>query len=99
MVPEAIRLHARSVDHLEASTKNDLIALAQSPTIGVILPCSGFHTDGRFARAGFFADQGGILALATDCNPGTAPTPSMPAAISLAVRFCGLTPTEAISAA
>jgi imidazolonepropionase len=98
MIPEAIRLHARSVDHLEASTKADLVALAGSPTFGVILPCTGFHTDGRFARAGFFVDQGGAVALATNCNPGSAPGHSMPFAIALAVRRCGLTPQEAIAA-
>jgi imidazolonepropionase len=99
MIPEAIRLNARSVDHLEASTKPDLLALAQSRTMGVILPCTGFHTDGRYARGGFFVDSGGGLALATNCNPGTAPTHSMPFAIALAVRFCGLSPAEAIVAA
>jgi imidazolonepropionase len=99
MIPEAIRLHARSVDHLEASTKADLIMLAGSETFGVILPCAGFHIDGRYARAGFFVDQGGALALATDFNPGSAPTHSMPFAIALAVRRCGLTPAEAIAAA
>lgn len=99
MVPEAIRLFARSVDHLEASTKNDLLALAASQTIGVILPCTGLHTDQRFARAGFLVDQGGAVALATNCNPGTSPTHSMPFAIAAAVRFCGLTPAEAIAAA
>ncbi|MBX3750208.1 MAG: imidazolonepropionase [Opitutaceae bacterium] len=99
MIPEAIRLFARSVDHLEASRKDDLIALAKSPTVGVILPCTGFHTDGRYARAGFFVDQGGALALATNCNPGSAPVHSMPFAIALAVRHCGLTPAEAIAAA
>ena len=99
MIPEAIRLNARSVDHLEASTKADLLALAQSRTMGVILPCTGFHTDGRYARGGFFADSGGALALATNCNPGTAPTHSMPFVIALAVRFCGLSPAEAIVAA
>ncbi len=99
MIPEAIRLHARSVDHLEASTKADLIALAASETFGVILPATGFHTDQRFAKAGFFADKGGALALATNCNPGSAPTHSMPFAIALAVRFCGLLPAEAIVAA
>jgi imidazolonepropionase len=98
MIAEAIRLFARSVDHLEASRKNDLIALAKSPTIGVILPCTGFHTDGRYARAGFFVDQGGALALATNCNPGSAPTHSMPLAIALAARHCGITPAEAIAA-
>lgn len=99
MVPEAIRLNARSVDHLESSTKADLLALAQSRTIGVVLPCTGFHSHGRFARAGFFADAGGALALATNCNPGSAPTHSMPFAIALAVRHCGLSPAEAIVAA
>ncbi len=99
MIPEAIRLHARSVDHLEASTKKDLIALAQSPTCGVILPCTGLHTDQRFMRSRLFIEQGGALALATNCNPGTSPCHSIPLAIALAVRFCGLTPAEAIVAA
>lgn len=99
MIPEAIRLFARSVDHLEASRKEDLIALAKSPTMGVIIPCTGFHTDGRYARAGFFVDQGGAVALATNCNPGSAPVHSMPFAFALAVRHCGLTPAEAIVAA
>lgn len=98
MIPEAIRLHARSADHLEAASKADLTALAGSPTFGVILPCTGFHTDGRFARAGFFVDQGGALALATNCNPDSAPGHSMPFALALAVRRCGLTPQEAIAA-
>ena len=99
MIPEAIRLHARSVDHLEAATKKDLIALAASPTMGVILPGTGFHTDQRFARAGAFVDQGGAVALATNCNPGSSPTHSLPFVIALAVRFCGLSPAEAIAAA
>ncbi|MEI7551950.1 MAG: imidazolonepropionase [Verrucomicrobiota bacterium] len=98
MVPEAIRLFARSVDHLEASTKPDLVALAGSATIGVILPVTGFHTDQRYARAGFFVDQGGAVALATNGNPGSAPTYSLPLALALAVRHCGLTPAEAIVA-
>jgi len=50
MTPEAIRLHARSVDHLEASTKADLVALAASNTCGVILPCTGFHADAGALR-------------------------------------------------
>ncbi|HEY5550611.1 MAG TPA: imidazolonepropionase [Opitutaceae bacterium] len=99
MVPEAVKLFARSVDHLEASTKSDLELLAKSPTFGVILPCTAFQTNGRYAKAGFFVDAGGALALATNCNPGTSPTHSMPFAIALAVRFCGITPAEAIAAA
>ncbi|MDI1247765.1 MAG: imidazolonepropionase [Lacunisphaera sp.] len=99
MIPEAVRMHARSVDHLEASTKKDLILLAQSPTCGVILPCTGLHTDQRFTRSRLFIEQGGALALATNCNPGTSPSHSIPFAIALAVRFCGLSPAEAIIAA
>lgn len=99
MAPEAVRLGARSVDHLEASTKADLLQLAASRTMGVIVPCTGFHETGRYARGGFFVDAGGALALATNCNPATAPTHSMPFAIALAVRHCGLSPAEAIAAA
>ena len=99
MIPEAIRLGARSADHLEAATKADLTALAQSRTMGVILPCTGFHVDGRYARAGSLVSQGGAVALATNCNPGSSPSHSMPLAIALAVRFCGLSPAEAIAAA
>ncbi len=99
MIPEAIRLGARSVDHLEASSRVHLQELAKSRTMGVVLPATGFHTDGRYARAGFFVDAGGALALATNCNPATSPTHSMPFVIALAVRFCGLSPAEAITAA
>lgn len=99
MTPAAIALGARSVDHLEASTPADLAALAASDTFGVILPCCGFHVDGRYASARPFLDAGGLLALATNLNPGSAPCPSIPMAIALAVRHCGLTPAEAIAAA
>ena len=98
MVREAIRLGAQSVDHLEASTDADLDALAESQTFGVVLPICGMHLDGRYARARRFVEAGGTLALATNCNPGSAPSASMPLAIALAVRHCGLTPAEAINA-
>lgn len=98
MIPEAVRLGALSVDHLEASTPQDLRLLAASTTFGVILPCCGLHTDGRYANVRGFVDAGGALALATNCNPGSAPTHSMPVAVGLAVRHCGITPGEAIAA-
>lgn len=98
MVREAIRLGARSVDHLEATTPDDTAALGKSDTFGVILPCCGFHLDGRYARGRALVDAGCLLALATNFNPGSAPCFSMPMAIALAVRFCGLTPHEAIAA-
>jgi imidazolonepropionase len=99
MIPEALRLHAVSVDHLEAASNADLAALADSHTVGVVLPVSGFETNRRFARARRLVDAGGAVALATNCNPGTAPSHSMPFAIALGVRCCGLTPAEAIVAA
>lgn len=99
MIREAIRLGARSVDHLEASTPEDLERLAASDTFGTVLPACGFHVDGRYADARRFVDAGGLLALATNYNPGSAPSPSMPMAIALAVRQCGLSPAEAIAAA
>lgn len=87
-----------SVDHLEASVDVELDALAASETAGVALPICGLHLDGRFARLRRFVDAGGIAAIATNFNPGSAPCCSMPMAIAAAVRHCGLTPAEAIIA-
>lgn len=101
MVTAALRLGARSVDHLEASTKESLLALAQSggQSAGVMLPACGFHMDNRYARGRRFVLDGGALCIATNFNPGSAPCPSMPFIIALAVRHLGLSPTEAITAA
>lgn len=100
MLPEAIRLSVRSVDHLESASKADLIALGAAPsTLGVILPCAAFHGAARYPRGGFLIDQGGAVALGTDFNPVTVPSHSMPFALALAVRCCGLSPAEAITAA
>jgi imidazolonepropionase len=98
MVAEALRLHVRSIDHLETATKADLLAIAASDVFAVMMPATSFHLGTRYARAGAFADSGGLLALATDFNPATSPTFSMPLVIALAVRCCGLTPAEAIVA-
>lgn len=98
MVGEAVRLGAISVDHLEATTSPDLRTLAESGTFGVMLPCSGFHLDGRYGDGRRLVDLGGALALGTNYNPGSSPCLSVPTAIALAVRHCGLTPGEAITA-
>lgn len=99
MLDAAIGLGALSVDHLEATSPDALTRLAESETMGVMLPCSGFHVDGRYADGRRFVDAGGALAIATNCNPGSAPCLSVPMAIALAVRHLDLTPAEAISAA
>jgi len=98
-VPMATELGAKSVDHLEAISDADGVALAGSDTVGVLLPASGFHLDGRYAPGRKLIDAGAAIAIATNCNPGSAPSPSMPLAIALACRFCGLSPAEALIAA
>lgn len=98
MIAEALRLHLRSVDHLENASKADLLALAASDTVGVFTPAASFHAGGRFGRAGAFAESGGLVALASDYGVATAPTHAMPFVIALAVRKSGLTVAEAIVA-
>lgn len=99
MVGRAVELGAISVDHMEATNEADLAVLAASETFGVALPVCGFHVDGRYAPARKFVDMGGALCIATNCNPGSAPSSSMPLAIAIAVRHLGLSPAEAIAAA
>jgi imidazolonepropionase len=72
--------------------------VAQAGMFGVMLPASGFHVDDRYANARAFLDAGGKLVLATNCNPGSSPTSSMPFVIALAVRKLRLSAAEAIVA-
>jgi len=95
----AIEMGAVSVDHMEATSPEDLEQLAASSTFGVALPCSGFHLNDGYAPARQFVDAGGALAIATNFNPGSSPTPSMPFTIALSCRRLGLTPAEAITCA
>ncbi len=94
----ALELEARSVDHLEASGRSVLDAIAASTTYAVVLPVSGFHTDRRYADARYLLDRGALLVLATNDNPGSSPCCSMPFVIALAVRELGLSVHEAIVA-
>jgi len=94
----ALELGARSVDHLEATSRAGLEQLARSQTFGVLLPVSGFHTDDRYADARTLLDAGGKLVLASNYNPGTSPCSSLPFVIGLALRKLGLRVSEAIQA-
>ncbi|MCH8344428.1 MAG: imidazolonepropionase [Planctomycetes bacterium] len=94
----AVEMGAISVDHLEATIPADLECLAKSDTIAVALPACGFHLDDRYAPVRELVDAGGALAIATNYNPGSAPTPSMPFVIALGCRRLHLTPAEAIVA-
>ncbi len=98
LIPEAIRRHVVSVDHLEATTPEHLAELADSDTFGVMLPICGLHLDNRFANGRGFLAAGGKLAIASNLNPGSAPCFSMPMVIWAAVRHLGLLPHEAITA-
>jgi len=94
----ALELGACSVDHLEATSPAGLQALGRSQTYGVLLPVSGFHTDGRYADARALLAAGGKLVLASNYNPGSSPCFSMAFVIALALRKLNLSVLEAIRA-
>jgi imidazolonepropionase len=95
----ACELGAASADHLEMATAEDAAALGRSSTVATLLPGSVFHLAlERYAPARMLIDAGAAVALATDFNPGTSPTVSMPMVIGLACRQMRMTPAEAIVA-
>jgi imidazolonepropionase len=96
----AIELGATSCDHLEQINNADIRALAKSRTVATLLPGCDFHLGWKnYAPARKLIDAGAIVALATDYNPGTSPTISMPMILSLACTQLRMTPAEAITAA
>jgi imidazolonepropionase len=95
-----IELGAASCDHLEYLKPADIRALAKSRTVATLLPGCDFHLGlDRYAPARELIDAGAIVAVATDFNPGTSPTLSMPMILSLACSQLRLSPAEAIAAA
>ncbi len=95
----AVELGAASADHLVQTPPEDIAALGQSDTVAVALPCTPFGLAEReYSPAKSIIEAGGILALATDLNPGTAWCESMQMAIALACRYMELTPAQAIAA-
>jgi imidazolonepropionase len=96
----AAELGAVSADHLVRTPPEDIQALAESDTVAVALPCTPFGLAERdYTPAGQILEAGGLLAIATDLNPGTAWCESMQFAIALACRYMRLTPAQAIAAA
>lgn len=96
----AVELGAASCDHLEKINRADIRALAKSKTVATLLPGCDFHLGlKKYAPARELIDAGAIVALATDYNPGTSPTVSMPMILSLACTQLCMTPAEAITAA
>jgi imidazolonepropionase len=96
----AVELEAASCDHLEQVNAGDIRALANSRTAATLLPGCDFHLGlKQYAPARKLIEAGAIVALATDYNPGTSPTMSMPMILSLACTQLRMTPAEAIAAA
>jgi imidazolonepropionase len=88
-----------SFDHMDCVQAEDVSLLAQRETVAVLLPGANYflgHKD--FPDARRLIDAGVPVALATDYNPGTSPTPSMPFVISLACTHMKMAPAEAIAA-
>jgi imidazolonepropionase len=95
----AAELGAASADHLVKTSAVDIKVLAASNTVAVALPCTPFGlADPQYTPARDILKAGGLLALATDCNPGTAWTENMQFVIALACRALKLTPAQAIAA-
>jgi len=95
----AVELGAISADHLVRTPQSDIQALGQSDTVAVALPCTPFGlAEDAYTPAQAILDANGILALATDLNPGTAWCESMQFSIALACRYMGLTQGQAIAA-
>ena len=97
-IPLAIELGARSVDHLEATGRGGVAALAASDVVGVLLPASALFLGRPMPPARWLVDAGAAIALATDFNPGSAFCESLPLVCSLASTQLGLAPEEALAA-
>jgi len=97
---EAVRLGARSADHLNHTGPEGVAALAGAEgTVAGVLPTSTFMLRAQPPPARELIDAGAALAVATDCNPGTSPVLSMPEVVAMACTLYRLTPLEALSAA
>jgi imidazolonepropionase len=92
----AVELGAAAVDHCTFASDTDVEALAASRTVATLLPGVEFSTRSPYPDARRLIDAGVTVALATDCNPGTSYTTSVPLIVALAVREMGMTPAEAV---
>jgi imidazolonepropionase len=96
----AAELWAATADHLEFTDDEGLRALAQAGVQPVLLPASAYHLgSARYPAARRMVELGLAIVLATDFNPGSSPTCSMPFVLSLAATQMRLTPAQAITAA
>ena len=92
----AVDLDCASADHCTHLTDRDVAMLADSNTVATLLPGAEFSTRSAYPDARRLIDAGATVALATDCNPGSSYTTSMPFCIALAVREMHMTAAEAL---
>ncbi|MGW6201223.1 imidazolonepropionase [Kribbella sp. NPDC055110] len=92
----AAEVGAASADHCTYLTDADVDALASSGVVAGLLPAIEFSTRSPYPNARRLLDAGVTVALATDCNPGSGYSSSMPFCIALAVREMHMTPAEAL---
>jgi imidazolonepropionase len=96
----AARLRAATADHLEQANSAEIAALAEAGVQPVLLPGSVYALGKtRYPSAREMIEAGLAVVLATDFNPGSSPTPSIPMVLSLAATQMKMTPAEAITAA
>jgi imidazolonepropionase len=92
----AVELDCASADHCTHLSERDIELLAGSSTVATLLPGAEFSTRSPYPDARRIIEAGATVALATDCNPGSSYTTSMPFCISVAVREMHMTPAEAL---
>jgi imidazolonepropionase len=92
----AVAYGAASADHCTFLSDRDVEALAQSDTVATLLPGVEFSTRQPYPDARRLIDAGATVAVATDCNPGSCYSSSMPFCVAVAVRDMGMTPAEAV---
>ena len=96
----AARLKAATADHLEQVNSAEIAALAEAGVQPVLLPASVYSLGKtRYPPAREMIEAGLAVVLATDFNPGSSPTPSMPTVLSLAATQMKMTPAESVTAA
>ncbi|MBZ5598883.1 MAG: imidazolonepropionase [Acidobacteriia bacterium] len=95
-----LRFHPASFDHMDHVNEDDIPQLAKRDTIATLVPGANYFLGlDRFPPARKLIDAGVPVALATDYNPGSSPTSSMPFVLSLACTHMKMSPAEAIAAA
>ncbi len=95
-----LRFEPASLDHMDHASDEDIAVLATTAVVATLVPGANyFLATGEYPPARKLIDAGVAVALATDYNPGSSPTPSMPFVLSLACTQMKMSPAEALTAA